>query len=82
MKTGEEKISRNADNLTQKAFSGIHVINVDLLSLIKQEGKFSMVDVYLDLAKEHTISSYDHTGKQLVDVGKPESIAKAESIFP
>ena len=82
VKTGEERISRNAEPFTQKAFSGIHVINAGLLQLIKQEGKFSMVDVYLDLAKEHIISSYDHTGKQLVDVGKPESIAKAEAIFP
>lgn len=82
VKTGEEKIVRNNNTLIQKAFSGIHVINTDLLKLIKQEGKFSMVNVYLDLAKGHIISSYDHTGKHLVDVGKPESIVKAEAIFP
>jgi MurNAc alpha-1-phosphate uridylyltransferase len=81
VKTGEEKISRNSDVLVQKAFSGIHVVNTSLLKLIQQEGKFSMVDVYLDLAKEHIISSYDHTGAKLIDVGKPESIAKAEAIF-
>jgi MurNAc alpha-1-phosphate uridylyltransferase len=81
VKTGEEKISRNNTALMQKAFSGIHVINVELVKLIKQEGKFSMVDVYLDLAKTHIISSYDHTGAMLIDVGKPESIAKAEVIF-
>jgi MurNAc alpha-1-phosphate uridylyltransferase len=51
VKTGEERIVRNR-YLIQKAFSGIHVINTGLLQLIKQEGKFSMVDVYLDLAKE------------------------------
>ncbi|MDB5210828.1 MAG: nucleotidyl transferase [Sediminibacterium sp.] len=82
MKTGEKRISREAGSLIPKAFSGIHVMNADLLKLIKQEGKFSMVDVYLDLAKDHIISSYDHTGKQLIDVGKPESILKAEAIFP
>ena len=81
VKTGEERISRDNTALIQKAFSGIHVINVELLKLIKQEGKFSMVDVYLDLAKTHIISSYDHTGAKLIDVGKPESIAKAEAIF-
>ena len=81
VKTGEEKISRNSTSLIQKAFSGIHVINRELLKLIKQEGKFSMVDVYLDLAKSHIISSYDHTGANLIDVGKPESIAKAEALF-
>jgi len=81
VKTGEEKIVRTNGSLIQKAFSGIHVISPVLLSAIKQEGKFSMVDVYLDLAKEYIISSYDHTGAQMIDVGKPESILKAETVF-
>jgi MurNAc alpha-1-phosphate uridylyltransferase len=81
VQTGEEKIVRNAGELTQKAFSGIHLINTGIFKLMKQRGKFSMVDVYLDLAKENTIRSYDHTGAKLIDVGKPESIEKAEAIF-
>ena len=81
VKTGEEKVVRPNDILIQKAFSGIHLINPLLLSLINQEGKFSMVDVYLDLAKDHIISSYDHTGTHMIDVGKPESIVKAETVF-
>jgi hypothetical protein len=40
------------------------------------------VDVYLSLAKENIILGYDHSGDKLVDVGKPESIAIAESLFP
>jgi len=79
--TGEERISRNADIFFQKAFSGIHIINPSIFSLIKQEGKFSLVDVYLDLSKDRIISSYDHTGAKLIDVGKPESILKAEAVF-
>ncbi|NCI48772.1 NTP transferase domain-containing protein [Sediminibacterium roseum] len=82
VKTGEEKIVRSAAALTQKAFSGIHVIDTSLLEMISQQGKFSMVDVYLDLAKNHIISSYDHTGCKLIDVGKPESIEKAAILFP
>jgi MurNAc alpha-1-phosphate uridylyltransferase len=82
VKTGEEKIVRDTETLVQKAFSGLHVINTSLLKMISQDGKFSMVDVYLDLAKNNTVSCYDHTGSQLMDVGKPESIAKAEIIFP
>lgn len=81
VKTGEEKIVRPSTQLIQKAFSGIHVINSRLLQLIRQSGKFSMVDLYLDLAKEHTITCYDHTGSLLIDVGKPESIVKAEKYF-
>jgi len=80
-KTGEEKISRETKMLTQKAFSGIHIISPDIFSLMKQEGKFSMVDVYLDLAKTYTIKSFDHGNSKFIDVGKPESIAKAEALF-
>lgn len=82
VKTGEERVVRKNTPLVRKAFSGIHVINTSLLSLITQTGKFSMVDVYLDLAKDHSISCYDHTGAVLIDVGKPENIQKAEALFP
>ncbi len=81
VKTSEEKIVRNADALFQKAFSGIHVINNQLLILMKQKGKFSMVDVYLDLAKNHLINAFDHTGAMLIDVGKPESFLLAQTLF-
>jgi NDP-sugar pyrophosphorylase family protein len=50
-------------------------------SLIQQEGKFSIIDTYLDLAKTNDIYVYDHTGDVVVDVGKPESIQKAEQFF-
>jgi NDP-sugar pyrophosphorylase family protein len=81
VKTGEEKIVRPSAELIQKAFSGIHVVNADLFGLIRYSGKFSMVDLYLDLAGEHTITGYDHTGAKLIDVGKPESIEQAEKVF-
>jgi N-acetyl-alpha-D-muramate 1-phosphate uridylyltransferase len=82
IKTGEEKISRLAHPFIPKAFSGIHVIDQRLLPMIKQEGKFSMVDVYLDLAKTQTIQSFDHTGSRFIDVGKPEAVTQAETLFP
>lgn len=44
-------------------------------------GKFSLTDVYLELAKQHTILGYDHTGDRWADVGKTESVAIAESLF-
>jgi len=65
----------------QKAFSGIQVVESRIFSLIKQRGKFSMVDVYLDLMNEHTIKSFDHSETRFIDVGKPESILKAEMMF-
>jgi NDP-sugar pyrophosphorylase family protein len=81
VKTGEEKISRKAENYIEKAFSGMHVISPEIFPLIKMEGKFSMVDVYLELAKTNVIKAFDHTGSKFIDVGKLESILKAEALF-
>ena len=83
-KTGEERpkgIVMQYPTLQEKAFSGIHVIQRSLLNLLHREGKFSMVDVYLDLCATHTIQAFDHTGAVLLDVGKPDSISKAEEYF-
>lgn len=79
--TGEEKIARTNATYHPKAFSGIHVIDKKLLPLIRREGKFSMVDVYLDLATTHTIKGFDHSGSRFIDVGKPDSVAQAEQLF-
>jgi NDP-sugar pyrophosphorylase family protein len=80
-KTNEEKIARAASEYIPKAFSGIHVISNKLLSLIQLEGKFSIVDTYLELAPSYLIKGYDHSGSRFIDVGKPDSVAKAEVLF-
>jgi len=79
--TGEEKISKPATSYHQKAFSGIHVLSNRIFQVMQQEGKFSMVDVYLSLAASETIKSFDHSDGKFIDVGKPESIVKAEELF-
>lgn len=81
-KTGEEKIVIQKKGLIEKAYSCVVVFNPKIFTLIPFTGKFSLVDVYLALAKEHIILGYDHTGDKLVDVGKPENISVAESLFP
>jgi MurNAc alpha-1-phosphate uridylyltransferase len=80
-KTGEERIEVANDVLIQKAYSCVVVFEYDIFKLIPFTGKFSLVDVYLKLAKDHLILGYDHSGDKLVDVGKPESIGTAESLF-
>ncbi len=88
LKTGEEKgaaLTMSAPEkalLLPKAFSGVHIIEPLIFPLIKREGRFSIVDLYLDLAKGHPIRGFDHSRSRLVDVGKPESVALAESLFP
>lgn len=81
IKTAEEKISKNSSAYIQKAFSGIQILSPQIFPLIMQTGKFSMVDVYLDLAKENSILGFEHDPSKLVDAGKPESILQAERLF-
>jgi hypothetical protein len=40
-----------------------------------------MIDLYLELAKNNIIVAYDHSHTKMIDVGKPESIEKAEDLF-
>jgi len=79
--TAEKRMSRLSEVKTRKAFSGIHVISPTIFSLMKQNGSFSMVDVYLDLARVNPINAFDHSDSKFIDVGKPESIARAEELF-
>ena len=81
VETGAEKIVKVSNVLEQKAFSGIHVINKKIFSLMNQEGKFSMVDVYLNAARTETIKSFDHSQSKFIDVGKPQSVEEAEKLF-
>jgi MurNAc alpha-1-phosphate uridylyltransferase len=81
-KTGEEKIARRPGGLIEKAFSGIHIIEPAIFPLMRREGKFSMVDAYLDLAATQKIRGFDHSRSKLIDVGKPESVEQAERLFP
>lgn len=78
VKTGEVKRARpESQKSTRLAFSGIQVIESEFLNLIKQTGKFSIIDTYLDLAKTQTIGAYDHTAGQWLDVGKPQALKQA-----
>jgi len=79
--TGEQKMSKDISGYKPKAFSGIHIISPEIFALMKGEDKFSMIDTYLELAKTHAITAFDHSTSKFVDVGKPESIAIAERLF-
>ena len=80
--TGELILKRNMPAPVSKAFSGIHVISPELFKLIRQTGKFSVVDTYLDLCSTHKIIGFDHSEDLFIDVGKPEALEKASTLFP
>lgn len=77
-KTGQ---MRGSDGITY-AFSGIQVVSNKLLRGIKRDGKFSMIDVYLDAIEDgNVLLGFDHSGGRFLDVGKPESLKLAADLF-
>jgi len=83
-KTGEDKISIPKPQYYEKAYSCVVIFEYDIFRLMEETeflGKFSLIDVYLKLAAEHLIMGFDHSGDRFVDVGKPDSIVMAESVF-
>jgi len=80
--TGQERIAIQTDEYFQKAYSGIAIFEPAILDAVTQTGKFSLIDVYLFLAASHKIVGFDHSESRVLDVGKPESVAVAESMFP
>jgi NDP-sugar pyrophosphorylase family protein len=82
--TGEEKWSlplKDPNTAVPKAFSGIQIIHAPFFEAIELRGKFSLIDAYLQLAQHYAIYYYDHSDGILLDVGKPESLEKAATIF-
>ena len=74
-------MSRVAEVYTEKAFSGIQILQPEIFAMMQRRGKFSIVDVYLDLAGAHRLIAYDHSGVVLIDAGRMSSISEAEQYF-
>ena len=79
--TGETKLPVATDAPVEQSFSGIHIIHESIFRHMPFEGKFSMVDVYLQLCATHRIQSFDHSGSKFIDIGTMEKLAQAADIF-
>lgn len=79
VKTGERKIARTKEkNLLRFGFTGIHLIHPELFPLMKEEGAFSITDVYLRLAKVYEFRMFDATQATWFDIGNQEQLQLAE----
>lgn len=73
-------------NDTELAFSGIHVMSPDMLGLMESRGMsgaFPIIDFLLEVASSGHASSIvrgEFVGDlELIDIGKPDTLAKAET---
>lgn len=83
--TGEVKTpyeSVDIASLEELAFSGIHVFSPSLFKYFgAYPDKFSIIDFYLNTCKAEKIKAYTQEGLQLLDVGKLDSLEKAEEFI-
>lgn len=65
------------------AFGGIHIISPTLFKHMGDEwtGKFSIMDFYLQTCKKARLGGYAKEDLQLIDIGKPDTLAKAEEFI-
>ena len=82
-KSGETRISRPESfaDAQPLAFSGIQLIQPDLLKMITEEGKFPIMDLLLRLAKDQSIKAFIDDSSLWMDLGKPEELLAAEKLF-
>ncbi|MCX6219513.1 MAG: nucleotidyltransferase family protein [Bacteroidia bacterium] len=80
-KTGEEKLVGNNTHLQNYAFSGIQIVEPEIFSLITETGKFSVIQLYLRLAKSHDIYGFLDTSELWSDLGKPDQLIQAEQLL-
>jgi len=64
---------------TEYAFGGIHVISPQIFEWMDEwTGKFPIINFYLSICAKTQIQAYPAENLQLLDIGKPEALAKAE----
>jgi NDP-sugar pyrophosphorylase family protein len=83
-KSGQAEFIRPSRQLEIQAlaFSGIHVISPRFLSMMTEDGAFSIITSYLRLAgQEENVFAFRADQYSWRDLGRPESIALAEKDF-
>lgn len=69
------------ERLRPRSFSGVHVLSSKVLEPLGTPKKFSIMDFYLNTCHQMPIAMFDHSEGKLIDVGRPESVQKAEEMF-
>lgn len=73
-----------AGGFTELAFSGIYVLSTEAFRLMKNQGfgdRFPVMDFFLRNAATGTIRGHQAPGLRLIDIGKPETLSRANNDF-
>ena len=81
--TKPENFVYKPEEQKEYAFSGIHVISPTLFNYMGDDwsGKFSIMDFYLENCSKARLGGYTTDNLQIIDIGKPETLEKAEAFI-
>lgn len=77
LQSGEQK---GKDGLCY-AFSGIQLLHPVIFERMPENDRFSLIDLYMEVAKDQIILAYDHSDGNWMDVGTPERLKKATQLL-
>jgi NDP-sugar pyrophosphorylase family protein len=76
---GVPELVRDCQPMQALGFSGVHVISPRLLSMMTEDGAFSIIPAYLRLAAQgEKILGFRADEYYWLDLGRPENVARAE----
>jgi len=83
LQTKPEGFKYQPDTQLEYAFGGIHIISPTLFNYMGDgwTGKFSIMDFYLQTCHEARLGGYIKEDLHLIDIGKPDTLAKAEDFI-
>ena len=82
LQTKPEGFIYQPETQQEYAFGGIHIISPSLFKYMEGwSDKFPIMDFYLQTCHEATLGGYAEKNLQLIDIGKLETLAKAEEFF-
>ena len=78
VKSNEVKIFPESKSLKEFAFSGIHIIDPKIFSLMPDDKVFSTIDLYLKVMKDNNIYGFVDNNSFWMDVGSTINLKLAE----
>lgn len=78
-RVADDALVRPAERVQALAFCGVHIISPRLLTMLEEQGAFSIIDAYLRLAaRGEKIAAFRADGSYWRDLGRPESLVQVE----
>jgi len=81
-KSGKQIIARTSQSGLKKfSFSGVQIVDPIIFKYFPDKDVFSLIELYLAVAKKENIIGYVHNEDEWIDLGKIENLNEAEKIF-